>query len=33
MPSEMLIVEDLTLLLMDDASGAIPTAGTLYYTQ
>ncbi|MFF3992689.1 GPP34 family phosphoprotein [Streptomyces cyaneofuscatus] len=33
MPSKLLIVEDLTLLLMDDASGAIPTAGTLYYTQ
>lgn len=30
--NETLIVEDLTLLMMDDASGAIAGAGTLYYT-
>ncbi|MFI1221549.1 MULTISPECIES: GPP34 family phosphoprotein [unclassified Streptomyces] len=30
--NEMLIVEDLTLLMMDDKSGAIAGAGTLYYT-
>ncbi|KND28420.1 GPP34 family phosphoprotein [Streptomyces anulatus] len=30
--NEMLIVEDLTLLMMDDRSGAIAGAGTLYYT-
>ncbi|MGW0792991.1 GOLPH3/VPS74 family protein [Streptomyces sp. NPDC002911] len=29
----MLIVEDLTLLMIDDKSGAIAGAGTLYYTQ
>ncbi|WDG31160.1 GPP34 family phosphoprotein [Streptomyces sp. CA-278952] len=29
--NEMLIVEDLTLLMMDDRSGAIAGAGTLYY--
>ncbi|MFJ5264716.1 GPP34 family phosphoprotein [Streptomyces sp. NPDC088387] len=32
MPREMLIVEDLTLLMMDDESGAIAGAGTLFYT-
>ncbi|MGW6285499.1 GOLPH3/VPS74 family protein [Streptomyces sp. NPDC055107] len=30
--NETLIVEDLTLLMMDDTSGAIAGAGTLYYT-
>ncbi|AWL88339.1 GPP34 family phosphoprotein [Streptomyces griseus] len=30
--NDLLIVEDLTLLMMDDASGAIAGAGTLYYT-
>ncbi|MEU4027377.1 GOLPH3/VPS74 family protein [Streptomyces anulatus] len=30
--NDMLIVEDLTLLMMDDKSGAIAGAGTLYYT-
>lgn len=30
--NEMLIVEDLTLLMTDDRSGAIAGAGTLYYT-
>ncbi|NEB36438.1 GPP34 family phosphoprotein [Streptomyces sp. SID14515] len=29
---DLLIVEDLTLLMMDDKSGAIAGAGTLYYT-
>ncbi|MER5886286.1 GPP34 family phosphoprotein [Streptomyces sp. NPDC001941] len=33
LPSEPLIVEDLTLLMMDDASGAVAGAGTLFYTQ
>jgi len=28
----MLVVEDLTLLMIDDNSGAIAGAGTLYYT-
>ncbi|MGW7514290.1 GOLPH3/VPS74 family protein [Streptomyces sp. NPDC054796] len=32
MRDETLIVEDLTLLMMDDKSGAIAGAGTLYYT-
>ncbi|WTP62827.1 GPP34 family phosphoprotein [Streptomyces phaeochromogenes] len=32
MQNETLIVEDLVLLLMDDESGAIAGAGTLYYT-
>ncbi|MFC8668295.1 GPP34 family phosphoprotein [Streptomyces sp. NPDC057199] len=32
MQNETLIVEDLMLLLMDDESGAIAGAGTLYYT-
>ncbi|MFD3374199.1 MULTISPECIES: GPP34 family phosphoprotein [unclassified Streptomyces] len=32
MQNETLIVEDLMLLLMDDKSGAIAGAGTLYYT-
>ncbi|MFD4129755.1 GPP34 family phosphoprotein [Streptomyces globisporus] len=30
--NDLLIVEDLTLLMMDDTSGAIAGAGTLYYT-
>ncbi|MFE1482572.1 GPP34 family phosphoprotein [Streptomyces fimicarius] len=30
--SDLLIVEDLTLLMMDDKSGAIAGEGTLYYT-
>ncbi|MET9701958.1 GPP34 family phosphoprotein [Streptomyces griseus] len=30
--NEMLIVEDLTLLMTDDRSGAVAGAGTLYYT-
>lgn len=33
MQNEKLIVEDLTLLMTDDESGAIAGAGTLYYTQ
>ncbi|MET7410518.1 MULTISPECIES: GOLPH3/VPS74 family protein [Streptomyces] len=33
MQKDPLIVEDLTLLMFDDASGAIAGAGTLYYTQ
>lgn len=32
MQKQTLIVEDLTLLMMDDKSGAIAGAGTLYYT-
>ncbi|OEV11279.1 GOLPH3/VPS74 family protein [Streptomyces nanshensis] len=32
MQNEPLIAEDLTLLMMDDASGAIAGEGTLYYT-
>ncbi|WP_329383145.1 GOLPH3/VPS74 family protein [Streptomyces sp. NBC_01716] len=32
MPNETLIVEDLTLLMFDDKSGAIAGEGTLYYT-
>lgn len=32
MRNELLVVEDLTLLMTDDASGAIAGAGTLYYT-
>ncbi|MEU9955056.1 GPP34 family phosphoprotein [Streptomyces sp. NPDC050982] len=32
MQNETLLVEDLMLLLMDDKSGAIAGAGTLYYT-
>lgn len=32
MQNETLIVEDLTLLMMDDKSGAIAGAGTLFYT-
>ncbi|EGX54816.1 hypothetical protein SZN_36047 [Streptomyces zinciresistens K42] len=32
MDKDLLLVEDLTLLMFDDASGAIAGAGTLYYT-